>query len=297
MFLLGHQDFQLKHRFILTISLSFSLSLSLTIFLSLSLSVSLSLFISVSLSPSQFLLLILFFQAQATAINLQQIDMSPHVLVHTYVGCRDEALKKFIQSGLLQQELNKSADFKEVWTTSKGCSKEIPERLKEHSTAIEVFLEATDAFLKNFSNAVEKLSVNAATYEDQFHFKSFYFLLMDLMTQVPQNKCRTVFMSADEGYSLINGSSVRFRSFVKASTNTKGLMDLDSSTVLNITSCFFVGNNVCDNKDDLVILSPAEVFTVEDVKDIKDEDDGDYTMIVLNHQSVDTSQDCSMLSR
>ncbi|XP_075887648.1 ecto-ADP-ribosyltransferase 4 [Nelusetta ayraudi] len=240
--------------------------------------------------------IIMAFVSKATAINPQQIDMGPHALVHTYVGCRDEAVKKFIQSGLLQQELNKSADFKEVWTKSKGCSKEIPERLKEHSTAIKVFLEETDAFLKNFSNAVEKLSVNAATYEDQFHFKSLYFLLMDLMTQVPQNKCRTVFMFADKGYSLINGSSVRFGSFVKASTNTKGLMDLDSSTVLNITSCFFVGSNVCNNKDDLVILSPAEVFTVEDIKHIKDQDD-DYTMIVLNHQSVDTSQDCSTFSR
>lgn len=223
--------------------------------------------------------------------------MGPHALVHTYVGCRDEALKKFIQSGLLQQELNKNADFKEAWTASKGCSKEIPERLKEHSTAIKVFLEETDPFFKNFNDGVEKLSVNATTYEDQFHFKSFYFLLMDLMTQVPQNKCRTVFMSADKGYSVENGSSVRFGRFVTANTNTNGLTDLDSSTVLNITSCFFVGNNVCNNKDDLVILSPAEVFTVEGIKGIKDQDDGDYTMIVLNHQSVDTSQDCSMLSR
>lgn len=218
--------------------------------------------------------------------------MAQHAAVPTYIGCRDDALKKFIQSGLLQQELNKSADFKEAWTKSKGCSL-LPGKLKEHSTALSVFQEELDPFFTDFNKAVQKLSVNASTYEDQFQFKAFYFLLMDSMTKAPPNQCRTMFMSTDHGVK--NGSSVIFESFAKAENEIRQLQDLDGRFLLNITSCYYVGANDCNQYTP--IISPAEVFTVEDVTPRTDEDDGEYVMIVLNHKSVETAQDCSMFSR
>lgn len=268
-----------------------SLTLSLTPSISHSLCHSCSPFHSLFLSLSQFLFFTLFFQGTAEK-NPQLIEAAPHATVPTYIGCRDEALKKFIQSGLLQQELNKSANFKEAWTASERCSEVIPGKLKEHSTALAVFQKG-DEFFPDFNKAVKKLSVNATTYEDQFQFKSFYFMLMDLMTKVPPNQCRNVFISTER--RVKNGSRVRFESFATAEKETRQLSDFEGGVLLNITSCFYVEANVCNQ--DTFILSPAEVFIVTEVVSKNDDDDGDYTMIVLNHQSVETSQDCSMFSR
>lgn len=117
---------------------------------------------------------------------------------------------------------------------------------------------------------------------------------MDLMTKVPPNQCKTGFISAEHGAK--KGSSVRFKSFAKLEKDMKYLQDLDDRFLLNITSCFFVGANSCNSQDTL-ILSPAEVFIVEDVKSLSDDNNGDYTVIVLKHQSVETSDYCSMISR
>lgn len=241
--------------------------------------------------PDIYSQLFFFFQATVAEKNSLLIEKDPHALVPSYSGCRDEALKKFIQSGLLQQELNKSADFKEAWTTSKVCSKGIPGKLKEHASALMVLEEEGGNFLKVFNKAFETLSVNATAYEDQFQFKSFYFLLMDLM--VPLSQCKTGFMSA--GHGAKKGSSVRFKSFAKVEKDFSLLQDLDGRFLLNITSCF-LGAYGC-NSEGTLILSPAEVFLVEDVKSMSDDNNGDYTMIVLKHQSVETSDHCSMISR
>lgn len=224
----------------------------------------------------------------------QLIKWAPDQLVPTYFGCREKAIEKFLQSGLLQQELNRSADFREAWTTSIKCSKVIPGKLKEHSTALTVFQDEDKPFLTDFTKAVKKLSVNATAFEDQFQFKSFYFLLMDLMTKALPDQCRTGFMLAEKGVK--NGSSVRFESFAKAENDISQLQDLEGEIVLKITSCFYVGTKICNDQNTL-ILSPAEVFTVESVKAVKDYSNGDYTLIVLNHQSVENSQDCSTFSR
>lgn len=254
---------------------------------------SLYLSLSLSLSLPQFLFLTLFFQATATEKNPQLIETARLAAVPTYFGCRDEALKKFIQSGLLQQELNKSAAFEQVWARSDRCSKVIPRKLKEHSTALTVFQEEDDPLFTEFNKAVEKLSRNTTTYEDQFQFKSFYFLLMDLMTEVPKNQCRTVFMSTEQ--SVKNGSRVRFATFAKAENDIRQMQDLDDQVLLNITSCFYVEANVCNQN--APILSPAEVFIVEEVTTRTTESDGEYTMIVLKHQSSEKSQNCPMFSR
>lgn len=252
--------------------------------------------LSLSLSFSFSILILNSFFSQATAAEkyAQLVEKAPRALVPTYTGCRNKAFTKFILSGLLEQELNKSADFQEAWTTSKGCLKVIPGKPKEHATALMVFQEEHEPFFTNFKEAVKKLSANTITYKEQFQFKSFYFLLMDLMTKVTPKQCRTVFMPTEN--TVKNGSSVRFESFVEAENDPSKIQDPNGEIILNITSCFYVETKVCNNKDSL-ILSPAEVFFVEDVKALRDEDDGDYTMIVLNHQSVETSQDCSMFSR
>lgn len=225
------------------------------------------------------------------------LDMAPNAVDDTYSRCREQAIKKFIHSGLLKQELNNNTEFKAAWTSPTECSKRMPGKLKEHSTALAVFSGENPHFLKPFNKAVETMGVNVSTYEDQFHFKSFHFLLMDSMTKLPPNQCKTVYALADEKYTVKNSSTVRFGRFTQAFSNLKLMPDFDEEVLLNITSCFFadVGNKVC-NKVDSILLSPAEVFTVENNIKMTNKDD-EYTMIVLKHLRVESIHNCFIFSR
>lgn len=226
------------------------------------------------------------------------LDMAPNAVDDGYLGCRERAINKFIHTDLLKQELNNNAEFKAAWTTPTKCSKIMPGKLKQHSTALAVFWENHQGFLKTFNKAVETMGVNVSTYEDQFHFKSFHFLLMDSMTKLPPNQCKTVYAIAEEKYNVKNNSTVRFGRFTRVFGDLKQMTDLDDEVLLNITSCFFadVGNKVC-NKEDLILLSPAEVFTVEDNKKTTDNNDAEYTMIVLKHLKVGSNHNCLIFSR
>lgn len=227
------------------------------------------------------------------------LDMAPNAVDDRYSGCREQAINKFIDSGLLERELNSNAEFKAAWTSPTECLKIMPGK---HSTALAIFYgEASlsiERFLKTFNKAVETMGVNVSTYKDQFHFKSFHFLLMDSMTEPPPNQCKTVYAITDEKYTVKNGMTVRFGRFTKVSSGLSLMQDLDGLTLLNITSCFFanVGNKVC-NKADSILLSPAEVFTVEHNIKKSDEDDGEYTMIVLKHSRVESRHNCLIFSR
>lgn len=226
------------------------------------------------------------------------LDVAPNAVDDMYSGCCEQAINKFIHSGLLERELNNNAKFKAAWTSPTDCSTVMPGKLKEHSTALAVFYGENRDFLKIFNKAVETMGVNVSTYEDQFHFKSLHFLLMDSMRKLPPNQCKTLYAIADEKYTAEIGSMVRLGRFTQVFSHMDPMPDLDGEVLLNITSCFFadVGNKVC-NKVDSILLSPAEVFTVEDNIKMTNEDDGEYTVIVLKHLRVESKHNCFIFSR
>lgn len=237
-----------------------------------------------------------------TAERAKLLDMAPDAVDNLYNGCREQALETFIHSGLLRQELNHTKGFQKAWSLMSQCSKLIPGKMKEHSAALLAYANGDADFLKTFNNAVETLGVNVSTYENKFHFKSFHFLLMDSMMLLPPKECKTVYALPEHTtYRAKKGSKVRFGQFTMVysqCSELKKLIDFDGQVLLNITSCFFanLGANIC-NDEDAALLSPAEVFTVEDVKRVKDADESDYTVIILKHSKVDSSHNCTIFSR
>lgn len=234
-----------------------------------------------------------------TAESEKLLDMAPDAVDNLYNGCREQALETFIHSGLLGQELNHSKGFQKAWSQMIQCSKLIPGKIKEHSAALSAYANGDEDFIKTFNKAVETLGVNVSTYEKQFHFKSFHFLLMDSMMLLPPKECKTVYALPVETYAAKKGSTVRFGRFTMVYphySELKKMFDFDGQVLLNITSCFFanLGANIC-SEEDAALLSPAEVFTVEDVKKITDEDE--YTVIILKHSKVDSSHNCTIFSR
>lgn len=226
-----------------------------------------------------------------------------HALDDQYKGCREKAMEKYIHSGLLQQELNNSKEFQTAWSANAECSTLIPGGIKEHTAALSVYYNPNPFFLDTLDKAVETMGVNVSIYENDFHFKALHFLLMDSMTLLKpkQKKCKTAYLVPENEVILAKGSTVRFGSFVSVNSNfdwVRGNTDIDGRLVYNITTCFFVnlGEHTCTEDKDELLLSPAEVFTLEDVA--KRTDGGEeYTEIILKHLKLKSTHNCFSFSR
>ncbi|XP_068583173.1 ecto-ADP-ribosyltransferase 5 [Cebidichthys violaceus] len=245
------------------------------------------------------LLAAIVFYYKVTAGSAKLLDMAPNAVDYMYNGCRDEAMEKFIHSGLLRQELNNSKELQEAWEADSSCLKLIPGGITEHTTALLVYAD-WDGDLKMFDNAVETLGGNVSIYEKHFHFKALHFLLMDSMLLLSTKKCKTLYVVQEEEYTAQKGSKVRFGRFAKAHSSYSEIVkltDLDEQVLFNITSCFFanLGGNICRQDQSMTLISPAEVFTVEAVNE-KTGDDSKFTEIVLKHSELDSSHNCYNLS-
>uniref|UniRef100_A0A672ZRE0 NAD(P)(+)--arginine ADP-ribosyltransferase n=1 Tax=Sphaeramia orbicularis TaxID=375764 RepID=A0A672ZRE0_9TELE len=227
-----------------------------------------------------------FTQLKVTAETREELDIAPDAVDDLYDGCNKEALDTFIHSGVLKAELNSSDGFQKVWNPSE-CSKVIPGGLKEHTAALRAYANEDYNFIKTFDDAVQTKGTNVSTYQDEFHFKSLHFLLMDSMRLLSQKTCKTVYDFAGNIKTAQKGSTVRFGRFNSVHSSFQSLTDeadIDGDeAILNITSCFFVelGENICSTVE-MALLSPVEEFTVEDVKQ-QTKDDTTFTMIVLKH--------------
>lgn len=227
--------------------------------------------------------------------------MAENAVDDLYRGCSTKAFDKFISGGLLEEELNHSVEFSRAWKTGSTSLKPIPGKSKEHLMALRAYCNDED-FATIFNQAVKTLGADAKKYKDQFHFKSFHFLLTDSMRQLRPKDCKTVYALTEHETIAKNGSTVRFGRFLKAASNfsyLKKLTDLNGNFIFNITSCFFanMGPDICDREDN-VLLSPAERFTVENYVLVQDkEEDSDYHMITLKHANLDNFHNCSIFSR
>ncbi|XP_072320034.1 ecto-ADP-ribosyltransferase 4 [Eucyclogobius newberryi] len=232
-------------------------------------------------------------------------DMAPDAVDDMYEGCTKNALKKFVLSDLLQEELNDSVVFQKAWdlALSSACPKVIQGGLKQHSTALRTMASDEGTFREQLNNAVYTLGTNITTYENHFHFKSFHFLLMDsirLLNPVPPT-CPTVYSFSDLKFNVPKGSTVRLGQFwigYPSLEILKKARDIDDEHILSITTCFFanLGDNIC-NEEPMFLLSPAEEFTVEDFRHVKEEDDLSYHMTVLKHSRLKSTHNCYSFSR
>lgn len=227
-------------------------------------------------------------------------EISSNVLDDMYQGCRSQAMEKVFSSGLLETELRQDEDFQKKWDKYANCSKQIPGGKPEHSVAISAYTDDKEGFQVSFDNAVETMGGNVSTYTDYFHFKSLHFLLMDSMMLVKQLPCIYTYALTDEDNAPQKGSTLRFGSFITVYSDLKALernYDLFDRVVLKINTCFFVNleTHSCSKEKERLLLSPAEHFTVADVKDVQD-DNNDHTMVVLEHLKLHSEHNCYIFS-
>ncbi|XP_061573056.1 ecto-ADP-ribosyltransferase 4 [Cololabis saira] len=248
------------------------------------------------------LLATIIFTALYTTVTMgavKLLETAPGTEVEVQTGCREQAMEKLVHSGLLEQELNKSEGFQKAWQKGLKCSAMIKGGTKNHTAALSAFHNADSVFKEMLNNEVEAMGVNVSLYEDHFHYKSLYFLLMDSFTLLKPKECKRAFLLQDKLELPKVGSTVRFPSFVTADVDHKNLEEpSDGGFILDITSCFYasLGKNICEDNIGEVLLSPSEYFTVENITINKDED-YKYTEVTLKHSSLNSNHDCFMFSR
>ncbi|XP_063331336.1 ecto-ADP-ribosyltransferase 5-like [Pelmatolapia mariae] len=248
----------------------------------------------------------IIFTAACSKVTAQETRLlvflnSTDVVDDQYKGCHEEAMKKFIKSDVLKQELSNSEGFQKAWNKSIECSKQIPGGRKEHTAALSVYLNGDKSFIQTLNKAIETMGGNVSIYENHFHFKSLHFLLMDSMRLLKPKECKNFYVFQDGENQPQKGSTVRFTSFTSAYSDyeeLKKLEDVNENTVLILTSCFFVNlkDYVCGQEQDEILLSPAEVFTVERVETRTTSDDDEYLEIVLKQSGLNSSHNCYIFS-
>ncbi|KAG7238915.1 hypothetical protein INR49_030462 [Caranx melampygus] len=231
------------------------------------------------------------------AFEKKRLDAALNAVDDLYDKCSEEAKRKLTDSDLLEKELNRSVEFKKAWERSIHCSEQVPEGEQKQTIALSAYVAAGHDFQKIFNDEVETKGVNKSTYENDFNFKSLHFLLMRSMKMQPDN-CKTVYSwLEDYQIDVEKGSKVRLGRFMMAEESFPEVMRFipEGSVILNITSCFFVSlrNNTCTGKScNVLLLSPAEVFTVERKYDMLSDDTGDFTVIDLKHSGLKSYHGC-----
>lgn len=250
-----------------------------------------------------FLLVIMYTLAFCIQVTAEEpLDMAPDAVDDMYKGCTKDALKRFVFSDLLKEELNNTETFQQAWhgSQSPACPKVLLGGVKEHTTALRTYVTSSDTFKATLNDAVHSYGTNTTTYEDHFDFKSLHFLLMDSIRLLNPGTCKTVYAFSDPKFSVQKGSTVRFGRFYLAHSNLETLKerDIDGEVILGVNTCFFadLGENVCHDEP-VTLLSPTEEFMVEKVETVTDADDVSYLLILLKHTQLKSRHNCYIFSR
>ncbi|XP_026111640.1 GPI-linked NAD(P)(+)--arginine ADP-ribosyltransferase 1-like [Carassius auratus] len=254
-----------------------------------------------SLRFHAFLLLLLYTAVVQITAVATHMGLFPEAADYSFYNCREEMLQMVTKSGgLLQTELNNNKDFKTMWENT-TCKKAIPGSKPEHMTALKNYVEASSKFHENFKKWVQNHNKSRSTYRDQFPFKSLFFLLTDAMNLTDHKECRTVYSGTGKGYITRIGEKVRFVSFFPAKLESDDATEdasvgEDTGTVFSITSCSVINleDYGCSSEEIDALISSTEVFTVKNIKTVKNNDD-EFKEIILVHSHFHSSSDCSSL--
>eukprot|EP00063_Salmo_salar_P076058 XP_014050893.1 PREDICTED: T-cell ecto-ADP-ribosyltransferase 2-like isoform X1 [Salmo salar] len=247
-------------------------------------------------------ILILFAALSHRVTQAKVMDMVPNAVDDQYTHCRVQMLKKVVEGGLLEEELKGSIEYSSAWG-AKQCTKLIPGGVKQHTAALVAYGHGGNVFRKIFNNAVETQGGNVNVYNREFRFKSLHFLLMDAMRLLKTEKCQTVFRGTNQEYEAEVGSEVRFGRFTSTRAKRSNSEEdvSDNGILFNITSCTVVNMDEysCFSESIDQLISPAEVFRVAEVKNVRNTDHKHREIVLTSSRthSIDSIRDCYLFPR
>jgi len=240
----------------------------------------------------------MFLQDHSAAVEGQAVplDMAENSVDDQYVGCR-EKMANWVNTTLLNNELNKSSDFKTAWKKGVEFAKTPKEGLeKNHEIAIYVY---SDALVYEPFNSDTRGGKNLYK-QNKYKWYSLYFLLTDAIQilKKTQNKCMLTYRRTNVEFNKnVLNKEVRFGSFASSSLR-------NNITYFGNVSCFEI--YTCEGaevtkysklpKEREVLIPPYEKFKVTDVKTKKDEQ-GDFkcdTVFTLKSNRTRSDLNCTL---
>ncbi|KAM4908018.1 erythroblast NAD(P)(+)--arginine ADP-ribosyltransferase-like [Sylvia borin] len=215
------------------------------------------------------ILVLLAMTVATVAVEVFPLDMANTSFDDQYLGC-GPAMTAALPA-LNRSEFQKNRVFAHVWSKAAAEWQRRGSRVSPLSSpdqAIALMAFTMLDLYKDFNNAVHVAGRSPQEYRDNFHFKTFHFLLTQALvtlrdTQGPQ--CQDVFHGTRR-YILNpqSGNTVRFGRFRSTSLRKETVECRGTHMILQVHTCHGVDirNFSMHPEEGMVLIPPFEIFKV-----------------------------------
>ncbi|KAM4908007.1 NAD(P)(+)--arginine ADP-ribosyltransferase 2-like [Sylvia borin] len=206
------------------------------------------------------------------AIKVVPLDMAKNSFDDQYRGC-GPAMTAALPA-LSRTEFQKNPLFARVWTKAKAEWRKRGSRvfpLASPDQAIAVMAYSRKDIYQQFNAAVRVAGHSPQEYRNNFHFKTFHFLLTQALVTLRHSQnaqCRRVFRGVRDTYFKVRrGQRVRFGQFTSTSLRTEIAQKFGTDTIFQVHTCHGVdirGFSMYPQEEE-VLIPPYETFEVTQV--------------------------------
>ncbi|KAK2866687.1 hypothetical protein Q7C36_002743 [Tachysurus vachellii] len=185
-----------------------------------------------------------------------KLDMAKDSVDDQFKGCVEETYKR-VMDKILDDELNKDAEFKRLWNAYSNIEDPFTRIIKVYTGSIEIHSKFNDAVKSGKNN-----------YPQKFNYISFHFLLTRAVQIHKVKKCIDVFRRTDLSFETPKINDVmRFGGFA-SSSHRDDLTDFGRKSCFKINTCYgadIAELSVMPNEEE-VLVPPFEKFTITKIE-------------------------------
>ncbi|KAM3680590.1 erythroblast NAD(P)(+)--arginine ADP-ribosyltransferase-like [Ammospiza maritima maritima] len=250
------------------------------------------------LDPLFWTLALLAMTMANTAFMVVSLDMAWNSFDDQYPGCRHTMTEllpalnhfEFQQNPLFAQTWVKAAD--EWWRRGPPVTPLSP------AQAIALMTYTMKDVYKEFNAAVHVAGRSRQEYQDNFHFKTLHFLLIQALVTLRDNRgprCHHVFRGVRGVlFKARCGDTIRFGRFTSTSLHKQIAQQFGTDTMFQVQTCF--GEDIREfsssPSEEEVLIPPFETFEVTSVIQ-----EGDRALIQLRSSGTFSRYSCEWLRR
>ncbi|NXP41104.1 NRT2 ribosyltransferase, partial [Leiothrix lutea] len=224
------------------------------------------------MAPLAHTLALLAMTVATAAIKEVPLDMAQDSFDDQYQGCGTEMITAL--PALNRSDFQKNPLFAHVWVKAvdEWQNKGSPlSPLSSPVHAIAVMAYSMKDVYKQFNTAARTAGRSPQEYRDNFHFKTFHFLLTQALVtlrDIRNEQCHDVFRGVrDVQFEVQRGQTIRFGQFTSTSLSKNVAQKYGTDTIFQVHTCHGVDiqNFSFDHSNREVLIPPYETFEVTEV--------------------------------
>ncbi|XP_026999331.2 erythroblast NAD(P)(+)--arginine ADP-ribosyltransferase-like [Tachysurus fulvidraco] len=182
-----------------------------------------------------------------------KLDMAADSVDDQFIGCAEETYK-LIKDKVLDEELNKNKDFKNIWNKYLNIEDDFIRIIKVYTSSVE------EELYSKFNDAV---SSGKNEYPQTFKYTAFHFLLTRAVQIHKVPSCFNVFRRTAVSFEAKINDVIRFGRFASTSFR-KDLDFFGNKSCFEINTCFGADISTISvlPDEEEVLVPPYEMFTI-----------------------------------